>query len=102
MNKTELTKLAKSLVLPEGWIVQAVYPKHRGKKHEEIAENNHIIFGYPIQDRMSDSSKEYKRKIELLEKQLNGSKKRGEKKWVEFGGGYGGGKWYDVDFGINC
>ena len=101
MNKTELTKLAKSLTLPEGWIVQEVWPKHRGKKHEVISETDNIYFGYPIKDRMSDSFKEYEAKIKLLEKQLNKGKKRNEKKWIEFGGGFGGGKWYDVHFGID-
>ena len=32
MNKTELTKLAKSVKLPKGWIVQDVFPKMKGKK----------------------------------------------------------------------
>ena len=113
MNKTELTKIAKSVKLPAGWIVQAVYPKMSGKK--QVAETDTIVFGCPIAERMSLSGRQLCRKINGLVNQLNKLRKpmivesfeRGfaykvnQPRWVEFGTGFGGGRWYDIDIGLN-
>lgn len=114
MNKTELTKLAKSIKLPKGWIVQSVYPKMiRGK---QVGPTDTIILGCPIEERMSLSGSQLSRRIGSIVRQLNdlrgemivesqadpgfGYKVR-QPRWVEFGTGFGGGKWYDIKLGVN-
>jgi hypothetical protein len=114
MNKTELTKLAKRIALPKGWIIQKVYPKHAGKK--QIDETDRILIGCPIAERMSLSGSQLSRKINSIIRQLNDLRKPmivestanpgfgyrvRQRRWVEFGTGFGGGKWYDIDLGIN-
>ena len=114
MNKKELTKLAKSVKLPKGWIVQDVFPKMKGKK--QVRETDTILFGCPIEERMSLTGGQLSRRIGSIIRQLNdlrgemivesqadpgfGYKVR-QPRWVEFGTGFGGGKWYDIDIGRN-
>lgn len=100
MNKTELTKLTKSIKLPKGWIVQSVHPKTiRGK---QIGPTDTIILGCPIEERMSLSGSQLSRRIGSVVRQLNYfNVKRYQPRWSEFGTGFGGGKWYDIKLGVN-
>lgn len=114
MNKTELKKFAKAVKLPKGWVVQDVFPKMKGNK--QVADTDTILFGCPIEERMELSGSQLSRRIGSIIRQLN--ENRGEMivespadpgfgfkvrqhRWVEFGGGYGGGKYYDIDIGLN-
>lgn len=99
MTKSELTNIAKFITLPDGWKVLRVWPAHRGSK--QVSDIDSIIFGYPIRDKMSDSFRAYAGKRNAVLRQLNSTslRERGTPKWDEFGGGYGGGKWYELEFG---
>ena len=114
MNKTELTKIAKAVKLPKGWIIQKVYPKNSGKK--QIAETDQILVGCPIEERMSLTGSQLSRRINGIIRQLNDLRKPmivestanlgfgfrvRQRRWIEFGTGFGGGKWYDINLGIN-
>ena len=97
MSKAKLVRLAKSLVLPKGWIVQKVYSKAAG----EDKYTDRILLGVPIEEYMSGNFRKYHSNINSILKQLNAGKASNEYKWEEFGGGTGGGKWYDVDIGLD-
>ena len=100
MNKTELTKIAKAIKLPKGWVIQKVYPKNSGKK--QIADTDRILIGCPIEERMGLRGSQLSRRINGIIRQLNDLRvKRYQRRWIEFGTGFGGGKWYDISLGIN-
>lgn len=99
MKKLELSALAKSVELPKGWKLQRVFAKDKGGK--EVNDHDLILFGEPINERMELSFSERNKKIKGILKQLNAQRKKGEPKWVEYGGGFGGGRWYDVSIGTD-
>lgn len=97
MSKAKLVRLAKKLVLPKGWIVQKVYSKAAG----EDKYTDRILLGVPLEEYMRGNFRKYHSNINSILKQLNAGKAGNEYKWEEFGGGTGGGKWYDVDIGLD-
>ena len=100
MNKTELTDLAKSVKLEKGWKLLKVYPHHSPKYTKFVNQDDSIYFGMPIAFRMEASTKEITKAIDRIIKQLNkGRRGKKAKKFEEFGGGFGGGKYYEVHIG---
>lgn len=98
MKKMELSALAKSIKLPSGWKIQRVFAKHRNGK--EISDTDHIYIGIPVTKYLEMDFDKYDKQMNSVLKQLNKGRKN-MKKWEEFGGGYGFGKWYDIHLGIN-
>jgi len=98
MNKTELTVIVKEIELPRGWKVLGVYPKMRGRKR--VAVTDRIVVGCPIGERMSLSGTVLGRRIGSIVRQLNALRPKYSRRWEEFGTGFGGGEWYDIDIGI--
>lgn len=102
MNKTELTDLAKSVKLPKGWKFLKAYPRHSPKYTKILSEYDSLYFGMPIDFRMEASHSAMERAIGGILKQLNkGRRGKKARKFEEFGGGFGGGKFYDVHIGID-
>lgn len=99
MNKTELTVIAKAIELPRGWKVLAVRPKMRGRKR--VALTDRIIVGCPIEERMSLSGRILGRRINSVVRQLNAKRPKYSRRWEEFGTGFGGGEWYDIEIGVH-
>ena len=98
MNKTKLTKFAKNIKLPKGWKFLDAWPTHKGNK--QVDETDSITFGEPIDEYMSLSYRTKQNKIRTILCQLNENREKSSKKWVEFGGGFGGGKYYEVHVGV--
>ena len=98
MTKLELSKFARSSTLPKGWKILHVYPSQKGGK--QVSESEDIYVGEPINERMSASYTERNKLIKSVLAQLNKGIHKGKKKWEEWGGGYGSGRFYEIHLGI--
>lgn len=99
MTKFELSKFARSITLPKGWKILHVFARDKGGK--QVSETDSIYVGEPISERMSASYTERNKLIKSVLAQLNKGIKRGAKKWCEFGGGFGGGRFYEIHLGLD-
>jgi len=98
MKKLELSKLARSLTLPKGWKILRVYASEKGGK--QISESEDIYVGQPINEHLSISYTAEQKLIKPILAQLNKGIRKGKKKWGEWGGGYGGGEFYEIHIGL--
>ena len=100
MTKFELSKFARSVKLPRGWKVLHVYASDKGGK--QVRESNDIYIGQPVVEYLGLSYATRKKLLAPVLRQLNKGKRKAQAMWKEWGGGFGGGHFYEIHLGINA